>query len=251
MSTFGQRLKEERERLRLSQVDFASLGGAKKHSQINYEADRTAPDTDYLAALRLHGVDVVYVLTGERSAPAPDLVRKVHETYADVLAFSKGIAAQTEAALAAISDQDYVPVPVHAAALAAGDGCENACDDVVGHLAFRRDWLRRIGVSLTAVALARARGDSMLPSIHDGDMLLIDTAQDDAPFRVREPGDARPATIYALRDELGDRVKRIERIAPGQLMLLSDNPAFAPEVKSDTDVTILGKVVWWGHTNRE
>ncbi|EGJ20081.1 putative phage repressor [Cereibacter sphaeroides WS8N] len=251
MSTFGERLREERERLRLSQIDFAALGGAKKHSQINYEADRTAPDTDYLTALGKHGVDIVYVLTGERSGTAFGLAQKVHERYADVIAFSQQVASRTEAALAAIPDEDYVPVPVHSALLAAGDGCDNAGDDVVDHLAFRRDWLRRIGVSLTAAALARAKGDSMSPSIHDGDMLLIDTAQDDAPFKVREPADTRPAMIYALRDDLGARVKRIERIAPGRIMLLSDNPAFAPEVKSDGDVTILGRVVWWGHTNRE
>lgn len=70
MSTFGTRLREEREKLGVSQIEFAALGGAKKHSQINYEADRSSPSSDYLSALAKHGVDVMYVLTGQRMPPA-------------------------------------------------------------------------------------------------------------------------------------------------------------------------------------
>lgn len=74
MSGFGARLREERKRLGLSQPAFAELGGAKKHSQINYEADRRAPDSDYLSALARHGVDVLYLLTGRREgAPAIEI----------------------------------------------------------------------------------------------------------------------------------------------------------------------------------
>lgn len=150
--------------------------------------------------------------------------------------------------------QDFAQVPVHRASLAAGDGATNADATLIDHLAFRRSWLKRIGVAPTNAVLARAQGDSMLPAIHSGDMLLIDQSKREIPVRKRGPKDKRPAPIYALLDELGARVKRIERPEPNVVMLLSDNPAFTPEVltgaKTDT-LNIIGKVMWWGHTVRE
>jgi len=73
LSTFGERLRAERATTGLSQVEFAALGGAKKHSQINYEADKSWPSCEYLSLLSRHGVDVHYILTGERlsAIPAP------------------------------------------------------------------------------------------------------------------------------------------------------------------------------------
>ena len=62
----GDRLKEERERLRLNQTDFAALAGASKNSQYNYEKGERSPDANYLAAAAKCGVDVLYVVTGTR-----------------------------------------------------------------------------------------------------------------------------------------------------------------------------------------
>lgn len=62
----GERLKEERERLGLNQTDFAALAGASKNTQYNYEKGERSPDANYLAAAAERGVDVLYVLTGER-----------------------------------------------------------------------------------------------------------------------------------------------------------------------------------------
>lgn len=71
MSTFGDRVREERSKLGLNQIEFAALGGAKKHSQINYEADRSNPSVEYLAQLAANDVDVLYILTGERRSGLP------------------------------------------------------------------------------------------------------------------------------------------------------------------------------------
>jgi DNA-binding XRE family transcriptional regulator len=65
----GCRLKEERERLGLSQTAFAALGGASKGSQILYEKGKPCP-SDYLSAIAAHGADVLYILTGRREQPA-------------------------------------------------------------------------------------------------------------------------------------------------------------------------------------
>lgn len=70
----GERLKTERDRLRLSQSDFAALGGASKRSQIDWEKGSLVPNAEFLARMAQHGVDVLYVLTGEHSKPPESLL---------------------------------------------------------------------------------------------------------------------------------------------------------------------------------
>ena len=66
---FGDRIKEERQRLKLNQAEFAALGGVSRPSQANYESEQRIPDLNYLS--RLCGkVDVMYILTGDTRAPA-------------------------------------------------------------------------------------------------------------------------------------------------------------------------------------
>ncbi len=67
MSTIGERLREERERLGLNQPAFAEVGGVQKRAQINYEKDERHPDAAYLAAVAEAGVDDLYVLTGQHA----------------------------------------------------------------------------------------------------------------------------------------------------------------------------------------
>ena len=146
---------------------------------------------------------------------------------------------------------EFAHIPVHLASLAAGGGSHNDTEELVGHLAFRRSWLRRMRIEASSAVLARASGESMAPTIHDGDMLLIDRSKGDPPQTTRSPKDTRPGSIYAILDEGAARVKRIELAPGGSLLLLSDNPAFAPEFRPASAVSIIGKVMWWGHTERE
>lgn len=146
---------------------------------------------------------------------------------------------------------DFLQVPVLDVALAAGDGRHNYGEEVVSHLAFRKDWLRGIGVSPSAAVIARAEGESMYPTIRDGDLVLIDRGRAEPPAKVREPSDQRPAPIYAVLDGDGSRVKRLELAAPGVLALASDNPTHQTEYRPLSAVSIIGRVMWWGHTNKE
>lgn len=65
----GDRLKEERERLRLTQPEFAEAAGAKKRTLIDWEKGVSSPTAVQLGALVAIGVDALYVLTGQRSQP--------------------------------------------------------------------------------------------------------------------------------------------------------------------------------------
>lgn len=68
----GDRLKEERNRLRLSQAAMAVSCGVTKRTQIHYEKDEVGASAAYLALAHDLGIDVAYVLVGkhERLAPA-------------------------------------------------------------------------------------------------------------------------------------------------------------------------------------
>lgn len=71
----GSRLREERERIRASQVDFALIAaqhgitGATQRSITRYENGVQTPSIPFLLAVSYVGVDINYVLSG---------VRKIH-----------------------------------------------------------------------------------------------------------------------------------------------------------------------------
>lgn len=67
----GERLREERTRLGMSQPSFGEIGGVTKKTQMLYEGSERFPDAQYLAAVAASGVDVLYVLTGQRSQAVP------------------------------------------------------------------------------------------------------------------------------------------------------------------------------------
>ncbi len=242
LDDIGQRIRAERERIGLSQTELGAAGGVQKNAQHNYEGGKRAPDATYLAGIARVGCDVIYILTGERTEAS------LPRTAADII---RGMERRQIADRLEIAAPDFVQVPMHEADLAAGDGRANDSEDIEGHLAFRRSWLKRIGISATGAVIARARGESMSPTIQDGDIVLIDRFSAVAPSRAREPGDARPAPIYALLDDGSARIKRLALASPGTLALLSDNPAMPPEFRSASEVTIIGKVRWWAHTDKE
>jgi transcriptional regulator with XRE-family HTH domain len=64
---FGNRLAEERKRLGLKQSEFAVLVGTDVPKQSLYETGKRDLRADYLARLAGAGVDVVYILTGQRT----------------------------------------------------------------------------------------------------------------------------------------------------------------------------------------
>lgn len=142
-----------------------------------------------------------------------------------------------------ISGAEFSSVPRFDATFSAGPGSENFQEHPAGAVAFRNDWLAREGISAASAIVVSVNGESMQPTLHDGDMVLIDR-------RRTVPRDRK---IYALVGPDGDaRVKRLEKL-PDMLLLHSDNPKYQTEVISANDanrVRILGEVVWWGHTVR-
>lgn len=70
----GERLRAERQRCRLTQLDLAERAGVSKTTQVNYEAGKRSPDAPYLGVAAEAGLDVLYIVTGERAKPTESLV---------------------------------------------------------------------------------------------------------------------------------------------------------------------------------
>lgn len=67
MDKIGTRLREERVRMQLSQMDFGAIGGVRGYAQWSYERGVRSPSAIYLARIAEAGADVLYIVTGRRS----------------------------------------------------------------------------------------------------------------------------------------------------------------------------------------
>lgn len=78
-TAIGARLKEERERVSLTIPELGKIAGAKKNTVIDWQSGKSSPPAAKLAELGDHGLDVLYILTGQRSGSetvAPSLSRE-------------------------------------------------------------------------------------------------------------------------------------------------------------------------------
>lgn len=140
-----------------------------------------------------------------------------------------------------IDGDAFAAIPRYSAEASAGAGADNGNAEVVETLAFRQDWLTQLGVKPGRACLLKVRGDSMEPTLRQGDLTLIDET------RTRDFA----GQVFALVDIDGmTRVKRLDLIDQATLALRSDNPDYQVELRRGQEmnrIKILGQVVWSGH----
>ena len=135
---------------------------------------------------------------------------------------------------------ELVRVPLLTVGASAGSGAHNDLEMATAHIAFDPQWLRRLGGSSPArLKFIRVQGDSMFPTLSDGDDILVD--EGDAAERLRDG-------IYVLRVDEGLMVKRLAPSpAARTITVQSDNPAYPDWTGCDPSaVTIIGRVIWVG-----
>lgn len=81
-----------------------------------------------------------------------------------------------------VDGTDFVSIVLRKASLAAGAKIANGCYNVTDRLAFRRDWLTRVGESAERACLAWLTGHSMFPTLSPKDLALIDTRHKEPPI---------------------------------------------------------------------
>jgi phage repressor protein C with HTH and peptisase S24 domain len=115
-------------------------------------------------------------------------------------------------------------------------------EDEVGELEFlavQASWLRARGINPTFCRVLTAKGDSMEPTIRDGDTMIIDTSIDRA----------RDNHIYVIVFNGLVFVKRIHMKMSGAVLLISDNQVYPADEVPAADVPNLrlaGRLVWAG-----
>ena len=140
-------------------------------------------------------------------------------------------------------EEGTVRVPLHAVRAAAGGG--SVPDEASGShnsLAFPPALLRRITAAPAGgLKLLSISGDSMSPTLEDGDLVMVDTQR-------RIPS---PPGFFILDDGVGLVAKRVDAIPnswPLALRLSSDNPAYSNYRRRVDEVHIVGRVVWFARS---
>jgi phage repressor protein C with HTH and peptisase S24 domain len=136
-----------------------------------------------------------------------------------------------------LKDSDLVFAPMFDVQASAGMGSEVVAEDVEDYFAFNKTFLsRQLNVSGDELVFVTISGDSMLPTLHDGDRVLVDMSQK----LVNHEG------LYLLQSESGLMAKRLSE-NKGVLRVVSDNPEYDSrtiEASAREANPIAGKIVW-------
>ena len=194
---------------------------------------------DYAGLSRLLGRNPAYVQQYiKRGSP-----RRLAEADRRLLARYFGV---EEAALggpdrgSASSPGALIPIPRLDVGAAAGAGAFDGDERGQSHIAFDPAWLRRIARGAPEqLSIIRVQGDPMVPTLADGDEILVDRA--DGSGRLRDG-------IYVLRLDDTLVVKRLALNPAGRAVSIrSDNPAYPGWPDCDLrGLDLVGRVVWAG-----
>lgn len=141
-------------------------------------------------------------------------------------------------------DVDYVAVPRLSVRASAGPGALATEEATRGRFAFDPGWLRGLTAGGPAtLSLIRVEGDSMSPTLEDGDDILVDGG--DGADRLRDG-------IYVLRMDDALLVKRLQRNPiDRRITIASDNPSYPSLPDCDpARIHIVGRVIWGGRRFR-
>ena len=231
-----------------SPADFAEKVGVTVRALNNYLAGRMPKAEVRKRICAAYNVSPMWLFQGRGPMHA-------HSTPADTSAVSCGKPAvsagccDVEAADVSAGAPDSVVapdgvqtiyVPKVEARLSAGTGSLEVSDNIKGYFGFRSDWLRRKGCP-TQMVLMSITGDSMRPTLENGDLALVNLAQTDVVS----------GGIYAVGVDDSVLVKRLDK-RPGKIVLVSDNrEAYEPQELDMTDeivrdsLRVIGRVLWW------
>lgn len=249
IEAIGERLRSARESLELDQKGMADLLGTSLRTYQRYEAGEP-PKLAHLDRLLDLGYSGHWLLTGQgpMKLEAMSVARQFAESSRN-LARRKLIEAEDQAVVDALrlressgaaaesAADEFVLVPRYDVQAAMGPGMLSDASQIIDHLAFKRDWVRRLGADPAKVVLITGVGDSMEDTIRSGDLLLVDTGVtefvDDA--------------IYFIGR--GDHlvVKRVQSFFNGAVVIKSDNPAYELETLTAEEaeaVRVIGRVRW-------
>ena len=112
-------------------------------------------------------------------------------------------------------------------------------DVIVGGVTLAPEFVRRLNASHPSnLRVVNGHGDSMLPTIHPGDKILVDEG-------VKDLYDG----IYVLQSYDSVFIKRVSKNLKGKLLISSDNPnvKLSEELDGSEELKVIGRVVYVWH----
>jgi phage repressor protein C with HTH and peptisase S24 domain len=136
---------------------------------------------------------------------------------------------------------EYVAIQYAAERPSMGGGAIVEAEDRPGRdFHFRRAWIRdRLKAAPSMLRVMAVQGDSMMPTLNEGDVILVDMTQ-------RSP---IPPGIFVLHDGMGLVAKRLEHVPmsdPPRVRIISDNGRYTPYDCTADEINIIGRVRWYG-----
>lgn len=250
MDTSADRLRRFREEKGIgSGAELARLAGVPEATYRAYESGRRplTPRAARELALPL-GVTWQSLLFGKEAAQLESAVTTAEQASAvlgqrvarKLRPPASTLGAGLPAELVSMGGDTFVLLPVYDARASAGPGRAIDQESVLHRIAFREEWVRTVTQApLDQLVVISVDGDSMEPTLRQGDMVLVDFGQ------------VRPQQkdgIYVIRTDGGLQVKRLQvEVAARQLTILSDNKQYEPQrnVRPE-DIAVVGRVIWLG-----
>jgi len=134
---------------------------------------------------------------------------------------------------------DLITIPELDVRLSAGPGSFIEHENQVGIWQMSRRYLTdELRVNPVNLAVVEVTGDSMVPTLHSGDRVIIDHSDQN----IGRPG------VYAIWDSNATVVKRLEVVPysdPPMIVLISDNKNHNQYTVPADQVQIIGRVVWY------
>ena len=132
-----------------------------------------------------------------------------------------------------------VTVPLLQASASAGGGEPDVNEGRGSSVTFSAECLDELGVKPDRISIVKIVGDSMSPTLCDGDDVMID--HDDAMARLRDG-------VYILQIDNALIAKRISSgPSKGQIVVSCDNPAYPTWSGVEAEsLLVLGRVIWLG-----
>jgi phage repressor protein C with HTH and peptisase S24 domain len=107
-----------------------------------------------------------------------------------------------------------------------------------GLIPFNLQFLRSIARGhVESLFVARGQGDSMMPTLINDDLVLIDTSQQLVNDQDR---------IWAVSVGGAGMIKRVRRLPGDRFEIISDNPLVPSQLVDFDDLHVVGRVVWIG-----
>lgn len=242
MTTYQHRLAQAMREARKSARDLAQALGISPqavHRVVKGDSKSFNAENNVKAA-QLLGVSASWLATGKREQGAPENAGEGFQY--ERIKLTEDVMREKDQPIAG-SEDAIIRIPLLENAASMGDG-EDALpvDMVAGHFPLSPAWVQQCipNTATRALRFIHGRGDSMTPTIADGDIVLVDTTQ-------RDP--AAMDGVYVLRAADALYIKRVYQNLRGKLEVSSDNPAIKTvDVLDGThEVEVLGRVIWvWG-----